>query len=153
MSRFLPLPTLSLLGIVNICFGAIGVFAFGSVLLGMAALLVGLFEHYQISLLTIAVRELAYDPFGWCVLVLAVLSELLLLIAGIGCLRRSRFQGWVIGNVYVLVSLLEGILVLAIANEVLDVLENAVFRIFFFALPLINGVLINLVLKQDFTKD
>jgi hypothetical protein len=153
MNRFLPLPALSLLGIVNICFGIIGVLAFGSVLMAMAALLAGVFDQYQVSLLTVVVRDLAYDPFGWCVLVLAVLSELLLLMAGIGYLRRSRFQGRVVGNIYVMVSLLEGLLVLAVANEILDILENVVFRVFFFALPLINGVLINSVFKQDFTKD
>lgn len=153
MSRFLPVPTLSLLGIINICFGVIGVIAFGSVLLAMIALLAGVFENYQVSSLTLAVHKLTYSYLGWCVLLLAVSSVSLLLIAGIGYLRRSRFRGRVVGNVYVMVSLLEGLLVLAVANEMLDILENAVFRIFFFALPLINGVLINSVFKQDFTKD
>jgi hypothetical protein len=141
------------LGIINICFGVIGVIAFGGVLLAMMASLAGVFENYQVSSLTVAVHGLTYNYLGWCVLLLAVLSASLLLIAGIGCLRCSWFRGRVVGNIYVMVSLLEGLLVLAVANEILDVLENAVFRVFFFALPLINGVLINSVFKQDFIKD
>lgn len=152
-SRLLPLPALSLLGIVNICLGVIGISAFGSVLLAMAALLAGFFEYDQIPLLAAAVYKLAYDPFGWCVLVLAVLSELLLLVAGIGYLRRSRFQGRFIGNLYVVVSFLEGVLILVIANEVREILENAVFRVYFFALPLVNGILINFFYQQDFIKE
>jgi hypothetical protein len=152
MSRLFPLPALSLLGIVNICLGGIGIFAFGSVLAAMAALLAGVFEHIQVPLLSVAVYKLAYDPYGWGVLLLAVLSELLLLMAGTGYLRRSRLRGRFFGNLYVMVSLLEGVLVLIVANEMLEILENAVFRVYFFALPLINGILINSVLKQEFTE-
>lgn len=148
--RFLPFSTLSLLGIINICLGVIGIFAFGSVLVTMAALLAGFLEYDQIPLLKVTVYELAYDPFGWFVLIIAVFSKLLLLMAGIGYLRRSRFQGWIIGNLYVVVSFLEGVLILVVASEMREILENAVFRVYFFALPLVNGILLNSYYKQRF---
>lgn len=116
----------------------------------MAALLAGFLEYDQIPLLKVTVYELAYDPFGWFVLIIAVFSKLLLLMAGIGYLRRSRFQGWIIGNLYVVVSFLEGVLILVVASEMREILENAVFRVYFFALPLVNGILLNSYYKQRF---
>lgn len=153
MTPVLPLPALGMLGVVNICLGAIGFLAFSAVLGMMTAFLMGYLIHTQEFLPARVIYGLAYDPFAWFMLTLAGVSELLLFISGIGCLRRRRVQGRIVANIYVMVSLIEGAVLLIFADEIRDVLENSVFRIFFLGLPFINAILINSVFRSEFVQD
>ena len=141
---------LTALAVINFVFFGFSIFG----LLGLVIMYAGIIPTGQMTEEQRAPMEALQNmglPVFISVFLLSVTATVLLLLSGIGYLQQKKIMGWVLGNLYAVISIISSIVSVLFITSEMPGGGFTISTIIDLIYPLLTLILLNTTFKDDLT--